>query len=658
MKLKLSLLLALFFFLINGISYPVERIFNWPLKINNGYSSSFQEFRPGHFHGGIDIRTFQKTGYPVYAISSGYIYKIRSVKRGSGKGIYIKHDIGLNSIYFHLSRFSKNVEKISDKLQKIRGKKYFGNYILRNPIRVNSGTLIGFSGETGSGFPHLHLEIRDRDNSLINPFDLLKFPARDLNFPVIKSIIFRSVNGSKVNGRVGESFFKTYKRGKGYTIEAPVNVSGEFEIILNVYDVSDTGKHVAPSCIELFLNGERVYHIKFKKFTYSDNNQLGFVYDMFYTSSSSYFFNLFNQKGFALATNSFSTKNISQLLKNGKNDLRITVTDNFSNTSNLNFKLFKSKPVLEKKYENYNAGDLGNMTEINTENFINRDNIVVKIKEKNIGKDNIELEVVQGEVRMKVNPDVDKDGVYFSFTPLNFNNDIFLNFSLFNAGKISAIIQKKLKIIKIVDGLSQRFKLNDFEIFFSKRSVREDKVLSVDKPYFNSEYPILSDQYRVYPYTFKFMDSVYFKFKKEVDVPEQVGIFRYSIIKKKWYYASTRRSNNNTEFSSRSLTGGIFALMRDIYNPEIIIKKPSKLTVENSSGLFAIITDKGMGIDDETIETEVNGLITESEYDPDRKTLKFIKLNKKLKKGLNKIKIKVKDRGGNLTQREVAFTVH
>ena len=122
-----NIFLIFLLFTLNLI--PSERIFDWPLKINNGYSSSFQEFRSGHFHGGIDLRTFQKTGYTVHAVQEGHIYKIRYVRRGSGKGIYIKHQNGLSSIYFHLKGFTGPVEKIIKKLQRIKKQKYFGNYI-------------------------------------------------------------------------------------------------------------------------------------------------------------------------------------------------------------------------------------------------------------------------------------------------------------------------------------------------------------------------------------------------------------------------------------------------------------------------------------------------------------------------------------------------
>ncbi|MCK5221843.1 MAG: M23 family metallopeptidase, partial [Candidatus Aminicenantes bacterium] len=354
-KITLNIILIFLFSPINLL--PGNRIFDWPLKINNGYSSSFQEFRPGHFHGGIDLRTFQKTGYTIHAVQEGYIYKIRYVKRGSGKGIYVKHGNGLSSIYFHLRGFTDPVEKIVKKLQRIRGKKYIGNYILKKPIHVRKGELIGYSGETGSGFPHLHLEIRDKENALVNPFRLINFKAKDKNFPVLRKLLIRSVKNSGINGRVGEFGYSFVKEnGPNYKIPEKIYINGECEFILNTFDISDSGKHVAPSRIEFFLNGEEIYNIEFTRFTYDDNNQLGFVYDMFFSSSSSYFFNLFNQKGFVMSRDSKTSESIFNLIKPGINNFKINIYDNFNNVTSGRFSVYKLfDPVI-----NIESSGLGN----------------------------------------------------------------------------------------------------------------------------------------------------------------------------------------------------------------------------------------------------------------------------------------------------------
>ncbi len=722
-------------FLISG-SFPEDRIFQWPLKINNGYSSSFQEYRPGHFHGGIDIRTFQKTGFPVLAVMEGRVVKIRNVKRGSGKGIYIKHENGLTSIYFHLEKFSEKVEKIVKNLQRIKKRKYTGNYILKKPIYVKKGQLIGYSGETGSGFPHLHFEVRDEENALLNPFKLINFPGKDKNFPVIKNILFRSVGKTSINGRSGEFFLPLSKINKDlYEVPNRILIDGEFEIILNSFDISDTGKRVAPAGFELYINGTKKFNIQFKRFTYNDNNQLGFVYDMFFSSSSSYFFNLFNQKGFVISGESSSTNAIYNSLKPGMNDLKISVYDNFNNSVSGNFSIYKilspdieidpqglntqlnivkikkitpgssnritlsiidheGNPVLKNEFtideiknieeinipgeminkfmmmeldffigENkikskkfsFNNDHLENITDIAIEQFINRDTITIRTKDGKIASNNIILQLIQGNERLSVFPQYDTEGIFFSFKPLNYSTTAILNFSIYNNKKMTAQIQKRLKIIKVTDGIDQKVKFDELELHLGNRSVREDKALILDNVSHPSDYPAISNQYRIYPFTFPFLDKVTVNFQSKKNRPEQIGIFRYSLKSKKWFYTGT--STNKTEglFKSRILSPGIFCLMRDIFKPEIYFKMPRKLTRDNLFRFTIKITDKGKGVDDDSIKAILNGIPTASEYDPDWKILKIENFGSKVKPGWNSLKVTLKDRGGNFTKKTVRF---
>ncbi|MEN8222099.1 MAG: M23 family metallopeptidase [Acidobacteriota bacterium] len=737
MTKKIPGLIFILLFAFSG-SFPEERILQWPLKINNGYSSSFQEYRPGHFHGGIDIRTLQKTGLPVHAVMSGHIVKIRNVKRGSGKGIYIKHENGLRSIYFHLEKFTDNVEKILKRLQRSTGKKYTGNYILQKPIFVNKGQLIGYSGETGSGFPHLHLEIRDEENALLNPFNMIDFPKRDKNNPILKNLILRSVENTVINGKSGELSIPFKKINKNsFILQDKIFIDGEFEIILNSIDISDTGKRVAPAKLELYVNGDRKFNLDFKRFTYNDNNQLGFVYDMFFSSSSNYFFNLFNQKSFVMSGDSCSTGDIYDFLKPGKNDLKISVHDNFNNSSTGSFSIYKivtpdikidpvyagigrniirikeliqgsstkivlslidksGNPVSENEFTideikdrdkieipddmagkflfmefgffidnlkiknkcfSFNNEHLENITDLDIEQFINRDTVIVRLKDSKIASNNVILQFIQGNKRLSVFPQHDSEGLFFAIKPMSHNTQAKLNFSIFNNMKLTARIQKRINLIKVTDGLGQKLKFDEIEILLGKRSVRENKALVVDKVSHPSEYPVLSDQYRIYPYTFPFLDKVLVNFHTMDKDPWQIGIFRYSLKNRKWYYTGTSISIKEGLYRSRTLTPGIFCLMRDIFKPEIYFKMSRQLKKSNLYTFKIVITDKGKGVNDESIKVVLNGVSTASEYDPDWKSLKIENFRSKVKTGWNILKVSLKDHGGNYSEKAVRFRV-
>ena len=61
----------------------------WPTNASEFMSSSFCEFRDGHYHAAIDIKTWNTEGYPCYAIEDGYIKRIRVSPFGYGKVLYL-----------------------------------------------------------------------------------------------------------------------------------------------------------------------------------------------------------------------------------------------------------------------------------------------------------------------------------------------------------------------------------------------------------------------------------------------------------------------------------------------------------------------------------------------------------------------------------------
>lgn len=708
--------------------------YRWPLNINNGFSQSFQEFAYNHFHGGIDLRTFQKIGYPVYAIASGEIYKIRMVKRGSGRGLYLKHWDGNTSIYFHLDKFAEKFENILSQVQRARGRKYFGNYFLKNPIQVKQGELIAYSGETGSGFPHLHLEIRDRNYYAINPFPLLKFPQKDTNFPVLKGILLRNRGDSLINGEIEESFIKFEKKeGHIFTIKSPLLISGKFEVTLNTFDISDTGKYVAPHEISAYIDDERYFHLSFDRFKGDDNNQLGFVYDMFHTGSTSFFFNLFFQDGYDLEREKNSLDNIIENIAPGEHSLKIEVRDNHNNLSTglvrflkvqeptikvtniaksedgisldieemqadeadeIIIKLFdlnnenlytgalnhrhitEKLPLLLKgvsdeiAYMDFNfhkknvlyfskrfllaTEHLSQITDVSFKSFINGDDIYILLENPEISPENITLQVIQGNDSIDLVPRHRRNNLFFRFKPLNFSNNLLLRFKILAENQLQAEVQKEMRIIHLKEGVKQNFKYGDFLAVFAPRSVYETKVLQVEEKNFPSEYPVLSKQISLSPYHFPFLDTVYYKFKKIVPNPRQVGIFKYSFKNKEWHYVYTTYDHANFTFRTRLISSNTFALMRDIFPPKIYLNRPRTTILDRVKQLIVIIKDKGKGVNDDTLKITINGKYIDCEYDPDRDHVK-IENTRALKKGENRIYIRIKDYAGNASSKTYRF---
>lgn len=128
--------------------YPKD-YFGSPLDISLSIAGSFGELRPNHFHTGIDFRTKQKEGFPVYATADGFISRINIATYGYGKCIYIDHPNGFTTVYAHLQSLAPAVHKLVNETQYAQQSYTVEIRPNANVLPVKKGELIGYSGNTG-----------------------------------------------------------------------------------------------------------------------------------------------------------------------------------------------------------------------------------------------------------------------------------------------------------------------------------------------------------------------------------------------------------------------------------------------------------------------------------------------------------------------------
>ncbi len=183
-----SLLLGVFSILPRPVAAQ-EKYFDHPVKIPVSLSANFNELRPSHFHAGIDYRTEQRIGVPIYAAADGYLARIAVSPAGYGKVVYLNHPNGMTTVYGHLDQFSTEVaEWITS--EQYRLERFAVDLTPDSALfRFAKGDLLGIGGNSGSSqAPHLHFEIRDtKTQDALNPLHYL--PVYDDIPPRIYSLM-------------------------------------------------------------------------------------------------------------------------------------------------------------------------------------------------------------------------------------------------------------------------------------------------------------------------------------------------------------------------------------------------------------------------------------------------------------------------------------
>lgn len=258
--MKKTFFCLIWILLLSALSFSQEG-YIFPLKESRELSSIFADHRKFHFHSGVDFKTGEKTGLEVQASKSGWVYRLFASWWGYGKAVYLKHPDGQLTLYAHLSDFSEKLKKIVTEEQ-LRNKRYRADIFPQDTIWIEQGELIGYSGETGTGEPHFHFEIRDEKNRPLNPLTSgLSIP--DTIPPVFTSIGIRPLD---VNSYVDDStnimiyplhFDSTQQV---YTLTKIPIVEGNIGIEISAYDqMAEKGSRFRVYKLELFLDSLLVF---------------------------------------------------------------------------------------------------------------------------------------------------------------------------------------------------------------------------------------------------------------------------------------------------------------------------------------------------------------------------------------------------------------
>ena len=244
----------------------------FPLRHANIITSTFGEYRIGHPHAGLDFSTNLQIGVPVVAADDGSIFRIKISTLGYGKVIYQRTTSGKILVYAHLDDFSSKIKKTVLRLQKQNGRYNLNHTFGPSEIVVKRGEVIAYSGDTGTDLPHLHFEVRDSSNMVLNPL-LNGLSIPDTTPPSIQKIHALPLEfDAHTDHSWHEKIYDFEKRSDGvYTLKEPLRIGGQTGLAVQVTDYADnTNRLLNPYFIEFQINGQRVYRVQYDRYSYAE----------------------------------------------------------------------------------------------------------------------------------------------------------------------------------------------------------------------------------------------------------------------------------------------------------------------------------------------------------------------------------------------------
>lgn len=644
---RISLVLCLVFGL-GGLSFLPTDSYVYPLDGYVALAGTFGELRNNHFHSGIDIKTYRKIGIPVKAASSGYVYRLKTSPFGFGRAVYIKHDDGNFSVYAHLDRFIDTYGKLIYSRQ-LESETYEQEiYLPKDTIRVEKGQVIGYSGNSGSSYgPHLHFEIRDKDERIINPLKYYPEKVKDDIRPIVQEIAFEPLEiDSRVEGKWAKLRQTPINLGAGkYKINDLIHVKGRFGVEYMAYDkLNAAANKCGINYAELYLDGKLVEEFRLDTFGFDESRHINIHIDFDYYKKARRKF----QRTYVLNGNKFSgykyTKNrgILELTDDDVHNFTLKLRDFAGNesivlgrlTRDRREKLFPSTP---RFYTNARLS-------------AEEKHGVLKITASNPTasmQDGLRYRTILGE-ELCLPPAyyIGREMVFL----LELNRYAYPK-ELFYFPTNDSSKEKTLEFNfyeELFPDQNNLVELDELQVFFPYRTIFSHQHLEVKK--FEGDKNMYSNVFRIGNAGVPINTSYLVSFK----APKN-GNFDKMLVASwdgsKWEYAGNVKGNGKTIYASLKEFGK-FCLMADSTQPTIrSVNFSDNSTIGTGvKSLVLAIDDDFSGIDNESIRGELDGKWVPFEYFFRQDRIRYDFSERRPNKGSHTLVVSVKDNTGNEKQ--------
>jgi len=355
MRLILIFLLTSSIFSSAQNNYPQDYFAN-PLDVSLVLSGNFGELRSNHFHSGLDIKTQQREGLKVLACADGFVSRIKVGHFGYGKALYITHPNGYTTVYGHLQKFSPEIEAYVKKQQYEKESYEIEVFPSAETLPVTKQSLVAYSGNSGgSGGPHLHFEIRDKNEHPINPM-LFGIYIKDTTKPVVRSIYAYALDGNSfVNKSNSKQKLRLIPQKSGDYMVESLSAIGNIGFGIDTSDRQDLAANSnGVYNIQTFLNGNQNFEINFSSFSFDESSCINqFIDYEHYTTNRQRIQKLFKKNNPLSMFKSTINDGILSVDDNTNSVYKIRISDFKNNETwvNLNIKgtnTSASTPVVQK----------------------------------------------------------------------------------------------------------------------------------------------------------------------------------------------------------------------------------------------------------------------------------------------------------------------
>jgi hypothetical protein len=308
---------------------------------NRRLTSSFSEYRDGHYHAGIDIRSFGAVGLPCLAVSEGRVARVKVGAAGYGKALYLELADGLMAVYAHLDQFDRAIDSIAWHYRIDRETNWCDFRLRDARYSYEVGDTVAFSGQTGTSAPHLHFELRDSAGRPVNPLVGI-YSVPDRTPPIISGLMAVPLRSASITEE-GPMPAVRYFRASGatrYIMPDTLHLDGVFGFSISAWDEQGYGRYrMAPLAIELSVDGQTVFSVKNEVFSYSQSGEITAEYAVVGEGAAGRFLRLYPVPGSTRADRSGSGivhaggGEVGTRLGNGLHAGVLKVTDASGNSS-------------------------------------------------------------------------------------------------------------------------------------------------------------------------------------------------------------------------------------------------------------------------------------------------------------------------------------